>query len=121
MSGASSRRRGHDAERAVVAALKARGVNATTSRNANGGRQEGADIICDLPVAVEVKSVGQNRLGEWLDQARGQADDCWGAVVHKRSRKGDAGDWFLTMSLGDFVELVRWLERRPLDDFDIPF
>ena len=118
---ATSRRKGNRAEVAVVNALKARGVDAMTTRNARGGSQQGDDVISDLPVSLEVKDCKRTELAQWLDQARSQADDCHGAVVHKRSRKADAGEWFLTMAVGDFVELVRWLECRPLDDWEVPF
>lgn len=118
---AYSRTKGNAAEVAVVNALKARGVQAMTSRQARDGTQGGADILSDLPVSIEVKNRKENRLGEWLDQARDQADDCWGAVVHKRARKADAGEWFLTMSLGDFVELVAQLSTAPLSDDQVQF
>lgn len=106
MTGASSRRKGNAAEVAVVNALKARGVDAMTSRNARGGSQGGEDVICDLPISIEVKSQARDALASWLDQARAQADDSKGAVVHKRARKADAGEWFVTLQFSDFIELV---------------
>lgn len=121
MTGAYSRRKGNAAEVAVVNALKARGIAATTTRNVRGGSQGGADIACDLPVAVEVKNCAKVELAAWVDQARSQADDCWGAVVHKRPRKADAGDWYLTMTLGDFVEMCAQITTEPLSDADVPF
>ena len=107
MSGATSRRKGKTAEQAVVKALKQLGVNAMTSRAATGGYQTGADIICDLPVIIEVKNQSRDALPSWLDQARAQADDALGAVVHKRHGKADASKWFVTMQLDDFVNLIR--------------
>lgn len=106
MSGAYSRSKGSRAELAVVHALEARGIRAMTSRNARNGTQGGVDIICDLPVSLEVKDQARDALASWLDQARAQADDCHGAVVHKRARKADAGEWFVTLQFSDFIELV---------------
>jgi hypothetical protein len=107
MSGSTSRRKGHTAEQAVVKALKQLGVNAMTARAATGGFQSGADILCDLPVIIEVKNQSRDNLPGWLDQARSQADDAPGAVVHKRHGKADAANWFVTMQLDDFVNLVK--------------
>lgn len=107
MSGATSRRKGKTAEQAVVKALKTLGVNAMTGRAATGGYQNGADIICDLPVCLEVKNHSRDALPSWIDQAREQADDAPGAVVHKRHGKADAAKWFVTMQLDDFVKLVK--------------
>jgi hypothetical protein len=104
---AASRRKGNRAEVAVVAALKRLGVAAMTTRYATGGRQYGDDVISDLPVSLEVKDHSRDGLPGWLDQARSQADDCFAAVVHKRRGRADAGEWFVTMQLDEFVRLVR--------------
>lgn len=119
MTGASSRRKGNTAEQEVVRALGRLGIEAVTSRNARGGTQGQHDVICDLPVCLEVKDQSRDALPSWLDQAREQADDAPGAVVHKRGRKAKAEDWFLTMTLGDFVALCRDLSTRPLADKDV--
>lgn len=119
--GATERTKGNVAEIAVVNALKARGVNAITGRNMRGGYQTGCDVISDLPISIEVKNHKKTDLAGWLDQAREQADDCKGAVVHKRPRKTDAGDWYLTMTLADFVELVAELSAAPISDDTVPF
>lgn len=104
---ATSRRKGNRAEVDVVAALKRLGVDAMTSRASRGGMQGGADVICDLPVVLEVKDQARDALPAWVDQARAQADDAPGAVVHKRRGKANAEQWFVTMQLDDFVELTR--------------
>jgi hypothetical protein len=134
---ATSRNKGVRAEQQVCAALERLGIEAITSRNVQGGRQEGPDIIApDLPVSIEVKdgtgsrsreklTCGcvkpyRDRLPQWLDQARAQAD--WtapGAVIHKRKGKANAEDWFVTMALSDFVDLV---DRLTDPDFsEVPF
>ncbi len=106
MSGASSRRKGNTAEQEVVRALTRLGVRAISSRNARGGSQQGEDVICDLPVSVEVKDQSRDALPSWLDQARSQADDCYAAVWHKRRGKARAEDWFITMKADEFVKLI---------------
>jgi hypothetical protein len=107
VSGAYSRARGNRAEVEVVAALKRLGVDAVTSRNARGGGQQGEDIVCDLPVSLEVKDQSRDCLPSWLDQARQQADGRYGAVIHKRRGRARAEGWFVTLQLDDFVRLVR--------------
>ena len=116
-----SRAKGNRAEVEAVAALKRLGHQAITSRNARGGTQGGHDLICDLPVFVEVKDQARDALPSWLDQARDQADDCYGAVLHKRRGKARAEGWFVTMQFDDFVALVDELAVRPLDDNSVPF
>ena len=105
---ASARRKGQRAERDAVAALRALGLDAATSRSLTGGLQRGADVHCPtLPLAIEVKDHARDALPQWLDQARAQAsEDRPGAVVHKRRGKADAAEWFVTLQLGDLVRLL---------------
>jgi hypothetical protein len=123
MSGATSRRKGNVAEQEVCRALGRLGIEAITSRNARAGSQGGHDIICpDLPVALEVKDQSRDALPSWVDQAREQGDETApGAVCHKRRGKAAAEDWFLTLTLGDFVKLVAHLRGLPHDWQEVPF
>ena len=123
MSGASSRRKGNTTEVAVANWLTAQGFEAITSRNARGGAQGGADIICpDLPLSVEVKAGARPELASWLDQAREQGDeDAPGLVVHRRRGKGDPGEWFATLALSDLVALVERLRWEPGKWSEVPF
>ncbi len=106
MSGASSRRRGHDYERHLAAWLRQQGVQAVTSRELNGGRQEGSDIICDLPVAVEAKNHKTLDLAGWLGQAMQDAGDAPAAVFIKRRSKPVSRS-YVVMEAGQFVALLR--------------
>ena len=108
MSGASSRRKGHEAERNVVAAIRRAGWRAITSRAARGGYQSGADIISDLPVVIEVKNEKALDLAGWLRQAEEQAGDDPAVVVHKRRGEASAENWYATMR---FETLLRLLDR----------
>lgn len=113
MSGAASRRKGASAEREVVHALERAGWRAITSRAARGGTQRGEDIITDFPLSLEVKDHKEMRLADWVEQARTQAGEDVGAVVHKRRGKARAEDWYVTMTFGD---LLRWTSPREGDD-----
>jgi hypothetical protein len=106
MSGASSRRRGHDYERALAAWLRGLGVEAITSRELNGGRQEGSDLITDLPVCVEAKAHAAFDLAGWLTQAIRDAKGDKAAVFVK-ARQKPVSESYVVMRADQFVQLVR--------------
>ena len=106
MTGATSRRKGSAAELEVVHALRRAGWEAVTSRNVQGGRQGGPDIVTDFPVALEVKDHARLELAAWTAQSQAQAFGVPPAVVHKRRGKGQAEDWYCTMTFGALLELV---------------
>lgn len=108
MSGASSRRKGNQAEVEVTKALERAGWTAVTSRAARGGFQAGEDIISDFPMSLEVKNHTRLDLSGWWGQAVSQAGDKPPVVVHKRVGKGQAEDWWATM---DFATLMRVVKR----------
>ena len=123
MSGAKSRNLGNRSEVAVANWLTSQGFEAITSRNARGGAQGGADIICpDFPCAIEVKAGARDQLASWLDQARAQGDvGAPGLLVHKRRGRADPGEWFATMALADLVALVERLRWEPGKWSEVPF
>lgn len=104
MSGAGSRRRGHQFERDVAAALAAATfLDVRTARSVTGGTQHGADLVTvedDGTVcptvegwSVECKaSSGTHRPTGWMRQAKMQADTDLYVVVAKNAGKplGDA-------------------------------
>jgi Holliday junction resolvase len=106
VSGAASRRKGSAAELAVVHALRRAGWDAVTSRNVQGGRQGGPDIVTDFPVSLEVKDHVRLELAAWIAQAEAQAFGVPAAVVHKKRGKGKAEDWYCTLTFGALIELV---------------
>jgi Holliday junction resolvase len=112
VSGATSRRKGSAAELAVVHALRRAGWEAVTSRNVQGGRQGGPDIVTDFPVAIEVKDQAKQELSAWLRQAEAQAFGVPAAVVHKKRGKGQAEDWYCTMTFGALIELIEKVGRH---------
>jgi hypothetical protein len=116
MSGSTSRRRGHNAERAVARYLTDNGIEAKTSR-ANAGFQKGTDIAfakaCSF--AIEVKDWAKTALPEWLRQARNDAGLRIGVVWHKQRGKADPGEWFVTMSGHDFVRVMHLIDGEERD------
>ena len=107
MSGAASRRRGHQYERDVAAWLRSKGVRAISSREVNGGRQEGSDLITDLPTTVECKNVAKWDVSGWLAQARRDAKGDPASVWVKKRGSGDPGESYVIMCADEFVALVR--------------
>ena len=90
--------------------LKARGWDVETSRNSRGGTQKGADILGDFPLAVEVKNQTRVDLPAWWRQAKEQAGDGLGVIVHKRVGSQEPGEWWATMDLETLADLVRVLQ-----------
>ena len=121
MSGAASRRRGNAFECAVAAFLREHGWRAMTSREVNGGRQSGSDVITDFPVCVEAKNVKQLDLAGWIDQAVADAAGDSASVWVKRRQRADVGESYVVMRAADFVDLVGRLRTQPLDDRDVSF
>jgi len=117
VTGASSRNRGNSFEVAVANFLQAHGWEAITSRNANGGRQHGPDLITDLPVTVEAKNQKRIDLAGWVDQAVEDAGGELASVWVKRRGRGDVGESYVVMRASDFVEVMRGLV--PSDE--VPF
>jgi hypothetical protein len=91
MSYASAK--GYRAEADVVAYLNAHG-------HACWRRDHGQGDVDGVPFVVSVKDWREMRLAKWIDEMVAMVERSpWdvGAVVHKRARKGDAGEWYATM------------------------
>ena len=106
MSGASSRRKGHDYERALARWLREQGVRAETSRAQMGGLQIGTDLITDLPVCVEAKAHARHDLAGWLTQAIADAHGDKAAVFVKRPNR-PISESYVVMRADQFVALCR--------------
>lgn len=87
-------------------ALKRAGWRAITSRAALGGTRQGADIVTDFPMVIEVKNEKSIRLSDWWRQAQEQAGDDLPVVVHKRRGFTQAEQWWVTMDLQTLLALV---------------
>lgn len=80
-------------------------------RPAPAGANDKGDVRShELPVTLEVKNCARTEIARWVDEAQAEATnagDLVYAVVHKRRRRGNPGDWFCTMPFDVFVELLR--------------
>jgi Holliday junction resolvase len=106
VNGATSRRKGNSAEVEVCHALERAGWQAITSRAARGGYQSGEDIITNLPVSIEVKNHAKVELSAWWKQAQEQAGEKPPIVVHKRRGHAKAENWWVTLDLETFLQIV---------------
>lgn len=74
------------------------------------GRFDKGDIwLPDAPFIVECKREKSINLGGWMGEAEAEAANAGkpiGVVVHKRRGKGDWQSQWVTVKLGDFLELV---------------
>ena len=64
-------------------------------------------------LAIEVKNCAKLALAEWVGEAQAEAINAGavaGIVVHKRKGKGQPEDQYVTMTLGDFVTILRTLQ-----------
>lgn len=104
-----SQAKGTTAETAVVNWLKEHGFP-YAERRALSGAQDRGDIANVPGVVIEVKNCARLALAEWVDEAQHEADNARVsvfAVVHKRPRKGNPGEWYCTLPLSVFAELIR--------------
>ena len=118
MTGATNRRKGNQAETAVVRMLREHGYNAVTSRNARGGTQIGADIVSDFPATIEVKNHAKLDLAGWWTQAVAQADGRPAVVIHKRVKHANPEQWWVTMDVQTLIRLIKTIERQAHGDED---
>lgn len=101
-----SRRKGAVAERAVVTWLTANGFPNAERR---GSGFEASDIIGIPGVTLEVKNQAKVELAKWVDQLTDEmhTDQALaGAVIHKRRRCTDVGDWYATMPVTVLADLL---------------
>jgi len=114
--GAKERRKGNDAERAVVHTLREWGWDAVTSRSTNG-TQDGMDIISDCPLAIEVKNQVRLDLSAWVKQAAENAMDKVPVVWHKKKGESNPEHWYVTMEGVELMKLIEMMKGYK-NDFD---
>jgi hypothetical protein len=93
----------------VVRWLQAHGFP-LAERRALRGRDDRGDIAGIPGVALEVKNCNRTELAVWMDEAKAEAANAGVstfAVIHKRRGRGDPGEWFVTLPLSVFSELMR--------------
>lgn len=103
------RRKGTAAETALVTWFVDHGFPFAERRALHGTADKG-DVAGIPGVVIEVKNCESLALAAWLEEARQEATNAGAsvfAVVHKRRGKGDPGQWYTTMPLAVFAELIR--------------
>ncbi|MGG7510923.1 putative PDDEXK endonuclease [Plantibacter sp. YIM 135249] len=66
-------------------------------------------------LAIECKNVAKMNLAGWVTEAQteaGNADAVAGVVIHKRPRKGQFIDQYVTMTVREFLQLVWGVETE---------
>ena len=120
MSGASNRRRGHDAERAVVRYLKEQGfVDACTTRAKLGhdGATAPGDVDFHPLICLEVKDVAASAWPTWCRQALAEAPAGTVPVVVRRERGlTDAGRWLCRIDCEALAEAMGMTPDAYIDD-----
>ena len=112
--GAYERRKGNDAERAVVHTLREWGWDAITSLSTNG-TQDGMDIISDCPLAIEVKNHVKLDLSSWLKQAAENALNKIPVVWHKKKGESNPEHWYVTMEGQELRKLLDMVKENKND------
>lgn len=78
-----------------------------------GAKDQGDILISrEADFTVEVKNHRTMDLAEWVDQSITERDNAktdFGVVMHKRIRRGNPGDWYVTMSVDTFIGLLKRL------------
>jgi hypothetical protein len=116
MSGAASRNRGANAERAVVNYLKAEGWLHARRVLAGDGHQH-SDIECWSGVSIEIKDWTASAWPSWREQAVEQARPGDLIVVTRRTRgTPDVGKWPAHMPQRDYI----WIGGKGLLPFPCP-
>ena len=100
--------RGTAAETAVVNYLSQFFPN--VERRTLSGAHDKGDINLHPNVVIEVKDHQRMALSEWVDEAdkEGTNASAWiAAVWHKRMRKGNPAEWYVTMKGDVFAGLLK--------------
>jgi len=105
----ASKRKGSKAELDLVKYLKENGWKYADRRLAGNSNDKG-DVSGVNGVVFEVKNHARMDLAGWTEELITEirnAQSETGAVVHKRKGKGNPGDWYATMPVSLFVELLK--------------
>lgn len=106
-----SKQKGTAAETAVVKYLKKNGFPKAERRALQGNLDKG-DISGVDNVVLEVKDHKTMNLSGWVKELETEVDNAsafTGAVVHKKRGTLDVGEWYATMPLYMFLDLIREL------------
>lgn len=102
------KQKGTNAETAVVKYLKGRGFH-NVERRALTGSQDKGDISNFYDIVIEVKNHANPRLAEWMEELKTEiknAEASTGIVIHKRRGTTNVGEWYATMPVSTYIDLV---------------
>lgn len=102
-----SKQKGTSFETVLVNYLIERGIDAR--RLPLSGSKDQGDVWSDLGVSFEAKNCRAMSLAAWVDEARVETENAGRPVVvfHKRVGKGNPGESYVTMTLDQFLALLR--------------
>lgn len=106
-----SKQKGTAAETAVVKYLKENGFTQVERRALQGSLDKG-DISGIEGLVIEVKDHKKMILSEWMKELEVEIDNAFaetGVVIHKRRGKGDVGEWYASMPVYVYLNLLREL------------
>lgn len=112
-----AKQKGTAAETAVVKYLKEKGYVNCERRSLNGVNDRG-DIAGIESVVIEVKNHARMELAQWISEllveiANDNADT--GVVIHKKRGTTNVGQWYATMPVDIWVDLLngwsQWNQR----------
>jgi len=104
----AAKAKGAGAERDVVAYLKK--WFPYVDRRLAGATLDKGDVSGIPGVTIEIKNHAKMDLAGWLTELATEManDKAWtGVVVHKRKGRGNPADWYATMPVHVWVELLR--------------
>ena len=102
-------KKGPLAEKLVVDYLAAHGFP-FAERRVMGGANDKGDVSGIVGWVLEVKNQAKMALASWVDEAALEAENAkvdQYAVVHKRTGRGDPGEWYVTLPLKVFAQVIR--------------
>ena len=104
-----NKQKGTKAETDVVRYLQKRGWKAA-ERRALKGTLDCGDIAGVEDVCLEVKNQKAQDLAGWVEELKVEivnAKANTGAVIHKRKGKTDVGEWYATMPVQVYLDLLK--------------
>lgn len=120
----SARKAGQSFERLSADYLRAATHNQFIDIRPKNGTNDRGDLggvvvrATGEPVVVECKDQARDKLGSWLAEAEREAKNAgarYGVVMHKRARKGQGADQYVTMTAEAFAWLLNGGPARPVE------
>lgn len=109
----AARRKGTAAETAVARYLAEAFHDDRIERRARTGSNDRGDIagvrFNGERIVIEVKNCKRIELAQWVKEAQveaGNDDALLGLVVHKKKGTTNPGEWYVTTTLADLVQLM---------------